>query len=142
MTSNQFIELTLADNEEFMGCFHVKSLPYFVPCKFPVSFILLINHHWVVVKFLSNKTIFYFDSFGREIINENLICYLEQKNYRRIIHSKLKVQDFNSEQCGLFCICFIKFVHSRKDYKKFLFLFDKVETHRNDSIVNTLFSEI
>ena len=51
-------------------------------------------------------------------------------------YSSTCIQDVASNQCGQFCIAFIKKVRSKISYSKFVNMFNAVDLKYNDYIVN------
>ena len=76
------------------------------------------------MKFISNK-LSYFDSFGIEFIPDII-----KNQYKKIITNIYRIQSDNSNECGKFCIMFIKSNiqnESEKDASGFLSdLFSKI----------------
>ena len=70
------IERLLEDNYSFIGCFPHDQLKH-IKRKTNISIIIntanskSIGEHWVAMR-MTNNECFYFDSFGVEIINENI----------------------------------------------------------------------
>ena len=54
---------------------------------------------------MTNDKCFYFDSFGKEIINENIKHFANI--YKNVIYSERCIQDIQSVKCGGFCRAFI-----------------------------------
>ena len=78
-----------------------------------------------------NNNIFIFDSFGIGHIPKNI--YNIYKNFN-IITNIYRIQDINSNLCGLFCILFCLYrVNSKNKFIEFLNMFDV-----NDFIKNEL----
>ena len=70
--------------------------------------------HWTAMKFIYNK-LFYFDSYGIEFIPDII-----KKQYNKIITNIYRIQSNNSNECGKFCILFIKTnIQNEADYIKF-----------------------
>ena len=77
--------------------------------------------HWVSLS-RKNNNIFIFDSFGIGDILNNL--YKIYKNYN-IITNIYRMQDINSNLCGLFCVLFCLYkVDSKNKFISFLNLFN------------------
>ena len=71
--------------------------------------------HWIGMKFVNNK-LFYFDSYGIEFIPDII-----KKQYKEIITNIYRIQSIDSNQCGRYCILFIKAnIQNKSDYIKFL----------------------
>ena len=137
MTSNFFIESELRNVDHFRGCFHVCEISQITILHFPSSFIFFSNQHWTSVIMVDDKTCLYFDSFGQGVSNSKIIKFLSSY-YNQIKFNKIKIQDDNSDLCGLFCICFIKYVSSVKHFLLFLNLFNQHNLVKNDYIVRYL----
>ena len=126
------IENYLQDYKHFLGCFSKSFLPVF-PTKFPCGMIINNdNEHWVSLIMCENKC-FYFDSFGVESIDEEILKFVQFKYKELFINIKV-VQDVSSSNCGKFCIAFIKNVNSEKTYISFFNIFSNI-LKENDYIV-------
>ena len=76
--------------------------------------------HWVGLKFIDNK-LFYFDSYAIPFIPDII-----KKQYKKIITNIYRIQSIDSNECGNFCILFIKAnIQNESDYIKFLLQFHK-----------------
>lgn len=124
-------------SNNFLGVYPCDVLPNTKKSRFAVIFNLSKHNekgsHFIAI--LKSKTkIVYFDSFGKECTNEDVLKYLNQFQLR-IEYNKVTIQDDNSSLCGYFCFYFLyscllknkslpffikKFVHA----KKHLFLND------------------
>ena len=83
--------------------------------------------HWIAIKFIDNK-LFYFDSYGIEFIPDII-----KKQYDKIITNIYRIQSINSNECGKFCILFIKAnIQNESDYIKFLLQFHKNKFEKYD----------
>ena len=83
--------------------------------------------HWIAMKFIDNK-LFYFDSYGIPFIPDII-----KKQYKKIIVNIYRIQSNNSNECGKFCIMFIKAnIQNESDYIKFLLQFHKNNFEKND----------
>ena len=83
--------------------------------------------HWITMKFINNK-LFYFDSYGIPFIPDII-----KKQYKKIITNIYRIQSNNSNECGKFCIMFIKAnIQNESDYIKFLLQFHKNNFEKND----------
>ena len=79
-----------------------------------------IGTHWITMKFIDNK-LFYFDSYAIPFIPDII-----KKQYRKIITNIYCIQSNDSNECGKFCIMFIKSsIQNESDYIKFLLQFHK-----------------
>ena len=78
--------------------------------------------HWIGMKFVNTK-LFYFDSYGIEFVPDII-----KKQYDKIITNIYRGQSIDSNECGKFCILFIKAnIQNESDYIKFL-----LQCHRNN----------
>ena len=85
--------------------------------------------HWVAFKRNNNK-IFYFDSFGVPFLPDVI---KNQYNNLEIICNIYRIQHVTSNECGRFCILFIKAnIKNEDDYMKFLLKFEKNDFIKND----------
>ena len=72
------------------------------------------------MKFINNK-LFYFDSYGIPYIPDII-----KNQYDKIITNIYRIQSIDSNECGNFCILFIKAdIQNEFDYIKFLLQFEK-----------------
>ena len=91
------IERLLNYNYSFIGCYPHDTLPH-IKRKSNISIIIntanskRIGEHWVAMK-MTNDKCFYFDSFGVEIINENIKKFA--KIYKNVIYSARCIQNQN-----------------------------------------------
>ena len=87
--------------------------------------------HWVSLS-RKNNNIFIFDSFGIGHVPNNL--YKIYKNYN-IITNIYRIQDINSNLCGLFCVLFCLYkVDSKNKFISFLNLFNFNNFLKNELI--------
>ena len=133
------IEDMLQTSRNFLGCFPIDELPSF-PKRMPAS--LIVNTdistgpgvHWLALALEEDKC-YYFDSFGLPILEEPLLNYLKP-HYHKVTYSDVCIQHKESNNCGGFCILFIKNVNSKSSYKKFLSNFHHLDIEENDIIVS------
>jgi len=136
---NYEIERLLHSNYTFIGCYPNDKLPK-IEKESNISIIIntanseSLGEHWVAMRMTRDKC-FYFDSFGLEIINENIKNFA--KIYKKVIYSTRCIQNIESVKCGEFCIAFINNVHSLDTYKNFINSFSE-NSYINDFIVNKL----
>ena len=133
------IERLLHYNYTFIGCYPNDKLPQ-IEKKSNISLIIntanskSVGEHWVAMRMTKDKC-FYFDSFGMEIINENIKNFA--KIYKKVIYSERCIQNIQSEKCGEFCVAFINNVNCVESYKNFINSFSE-NGYINDFIVNKL----
>ena len=73
------------------------------------------------MKFIDNK-LFYFDSYGIPFIPDVI-----KNKYDFIITNIYRIQSNDSNECGKFCILFIKAnIKNESDYVKFSLQFEKI----------------
>ena len=136
---NYEIERLLDYNYSFIGCYPHDILPH-IKRKSNISIIIntanskLIGEHWVAIKMINDEC-FYFDSFGVEIVNENIKEFV--KIYKNVIYSTRCIQNIESDKCGEFCVAFINNVNCVESYKNFINSFSE-NGYINDMIVDTL----
>ena len=82
---------------------------------------------------MTKRSCFYFDSFGIEILDENIKKFAS--NYYKAIYSNHYIQDLRSEKCGKFCIAFLNNVKTVNQYNHFINAFSE-NLYINDFIVN------
>ena len=79
--------------------------------------------HWVSYKRIGNK-IFYFDSYGVAYIPDII---KNQYPKHKSICNIYRVQSMDSNQCGRFCILFVRGnIKNENDYNNFLLRFEKI----------------
>ena len=85
------------------------------------------DSHWVSYKKIGNK-IFYFDSYAVSFIPD----IIKNQNHKFICNI-YRVQSMDSNQCGRFCILFVKSnIKNENDYNNFLLKFEKNNFLKND----------
>ena len=78
---------------------------------------------WVSYKKIGNK-IYYFDSYAVPFVN-NIIKNQYPKH--KFICNIYRIQSMDSNQCGRFCILFVKSnIKNENDYNDFLLKFEKI----------------
>ena len=141
MLSSEINEIMKTDST-FLGCYPKDRLPQIESITFPKKLILntgrasSAGEHWVAL-ILTRKICFYFDSFGLEIIDRNILEYL-QTHYRKYTFNNICIQDPHSSKCGEFCIGFLKLVSNRNDFKKYICMFDFENLKNNDKNVSKI----
>jgi len=84
---------------------------------------------------MTKDNCFYFDSFGLEIINENIKNFA--KIYKKVIYSERCIQNIQSKKCGEFCVAFVNIVNCVTSYTNFINSFSE-NRYINDIIVDKL----
>ena len=88
-----------------------------------------IGSHWVSYKKIGNK-IFYFNSYAVSFIPD--IIKNQYPNHKFICNIH-RIQSMDSNQCGRFCILFVKSnIKNENDYNDFLLKFEKNSFLKND----------
>ena len=131
--SNIFINNSLKYFKIFEGCYSKDQIPLIENNK---SFIFNLQNsdqkgsHWVSLSRKDNNNIFIFDSFGIGDIPNKL--YKIYKNYN-IITNIYRIQDINSNLCGLFCVLFCLYkVDSKNKFISFLNSFNSNNSLKNE----------
>ena len=132
--SNIFINNLLKNFKNFEGCYSKDQIPL-IGNNQSLIFNLENNDqkgsHWVSLP-RKNYDIFIFDSFGIGDIPTNL--YKIYKNYN-IITNIYRIQDINSNLCGMFCVLFCLYkVDSKNKFISFLNLFNSNNFLKNELI--------
>ena len=83
---------------------------------------------------------FYFDSFGVEIVDENIKQFVCR--YDKVLYSNICIQDIKSAKCGEFCIAFINYVNNISEYERYINMFSESKMYLNDFIVRDLIKNI
>ena len=130
--SNIKIDKILKNNENYIGTFSKDNVPIL---KNNQSTIINLQDsdkkwsHWVNYKRIGNK-IFYFDSYGVAYIPD--IIKNQYPNHQFICNI-YRIQSMDSNQCGRFCILFVRGnIKNGNDYNNFLLQFEKNNFLKND----------
>ena len=87
--------------------------------------------HWIALT-RNNNNIFIFDSFGIGYIPKNI--YDIYKNFN-IITNLYRIQDINSNLCGLFCVLFCLYkVNTKNKFIEFLNMFNVNNFIKNELV--------
>ena len=85
--------------------------------------------HWVSYKKIGNK-VFYFDSYGVAHVADVI---KNQYPNHKFICNIYRIQSIDSNQCGRFCILFVKSnIKNENNYINFLLKFEESNFLRND----------
>ena len=132
--SNIFINNLLKNEEHFSGVFSKDKIILLDDNKSLIYNLQTSSKrgsHWCSIT-RRNNTIYVFNSFGiGEIISE---IYKIYKNYY-IITNIYRIQDINSNLCGMFCVLFSLYkVDSKNKFISFLNLFNSNNFLKNELI--------
>ena len=132
--SNIFINNLLKNFKHFEGSYSKNQIPLIENNKSLIFNLQNSNEsgsHWVSLS-RKNNNIFIFDSFGIGDIPNNL--YKIYKNYN-IITNIYRIQDIDSNLCGMFCVLFCLYkVDSKNKFISFLNLFNPNNFLKNELI--------
>ena len=130
--SNLKIDKILQHDKNYIGTYSKNNVPIL---KNNQSTIINLQDsdkngsHWVSYKRIDNK-IFYFDSYGVAYIPD--IIKNQYPNHKFICNI-YRIQSIDSNQCGRFCILFVKSnIKNENDYNDFLLQFEKNNFLKND----------
>ena len=121
--SNLKIDEILKNNENYIGAYSKDNVS--VLKNNQSTIINLQDHdkngsHWVSYKKIDNK-IFYFDSYAISFLPD--VIKSQYPNHKFICNI-YRIQSIDSNQCGRFCILFIKSdIKNENDYNNFLLKF-------------------
>ena len=128
--SNFKINEILKNDKNYIGTFSKDNVPILENNQSSIVNLADSNKngtHWIAMKFINNK-LFYFDSYGIPFIPDII-----KKQYNKIITNIYRIQSIDSNECGRFCIMFIKSnIQNESDYIKFLLQFHKNNFEKND----------
>lgn len=136
--SNNFIDITCKKLfKNFIGVYPCDLFPNTRKKKYSVIFNTgdssTPGEHFVAI-YVNNKTIYYFDSFGKKPTDENIKAFINKtKKNRRFYHWKRQVQHIESNYCGFFCIGFLFYKHM--NIRKFSYMFHPNNLHINDKLI-------
>ena len=129
--SNFKINEILKDDKNYIGTFSKNNVPILKNNESSIVNLADSNKnegtYWVSIKCIHNK-LFYFDSYGIPFIPDII-----KKQYKKIIINIYRIQSNDSNECGKFCIMFIKAnIQNESDYIEFLLQFHKNNFEKND----------
>ena len=128
--SNFKINEILKDDKNYIGTFSKDNVPILKNNQSTIVNLADSNKagtHWISMKFINNK-LFYFDSYAIPFIPDII-----KKQYKKIITNIYRIQSIDSNECGKFCIMFIKSnIQNESDYIKFVLQFHKNNFEKND----------
>jgi hypothetical protein len=122
----------------FLGVYPADSIPNIN--KFNVSIIFNLSKHYepgthYVAVYITNKKIYYFDSYGKPLTNKYIKKNLLKINLPIFYHNR-SIQSKNSIFCGFFALSYLKAIHKMKLLPStFYALFRYPPNKQNDKIV-------
>ena len=130
--SNLKIDEILKYDKNYIGTFSKDNVPLLKNNQSTIINLQNSNKngsHWVSYKRIDYK-IFYFDSYGVAYIPD--IIKKQYPNHKFICNI-YRIQSIDSNQCGRFCILFVKSnIKNENDYNNFLLQFEKNNFLKND----------
>ena len=96
--------------------------------------------HWVGL-ILSGGKCHYFDSFGRENLNLDILNALKDVGIKRYHFNSKQIQPVYSDKCGFYCMAFILSYCHGISYRKFIDIFSD-DLEKNDDICLQFLNEI
>ena len=130
--SNLKIDEILKNNVNYIGTYSKDNVPILKNNQSTIINLQDSNlpaSHWVSYKKIGKK-IFYFDSYGLAFIND---IVKNQYPKHKFICNIYRVQSTDSNQCGRFCILFVRGnIKNENDYNNFLLQFEKNNFEKND----------
>ena len=132
--SNIFINNLLKDEKSYVNTFSKDEIPLIKNNKSLIFNLQNSNQsgsHWCSLS-RKNNNIFIFDSFGIGHISKNIYEICKNVN---IITNIYRIQDINSNLCGLFCILFCLYkVNNKNKFIEFLNMFNVNDFIKNELI--------
>ena len=119
-----------------------------IPCRVELPAALVLNtdparksgEHWVAV-YINNKGYgTFFDSYGLPPSSEHH-RYRLRRLCKRITYNKLRMQSYDSQVCGEYCVMFLHHMCNNRTLRAFCRLFSG-DTQRNDAIVTEFYRKI
>ena len=122
----------MKNNESYIGTFSKNNVPKLKNNQSAI--VNLANSfdkgtHWIGMKYVDKK-LFYFDFYGIPYIPDII---KNQYSDDKIITNTYRIQSNDSNECGKFCIIFIRSnIKNESDYIEFLLQFEKNNFEKND----------
>ena len=96
-----------------------------------------VGTHWIAL-FCNRNEIVYFDSFGVELVPEEIKEFIGNKNIKANV---FRVQANDSVICGYFCMGFIFFMLACKKLTDYTNLLSPHDFKKNDNIILSYFND-
>ena len=116
----------LKNDENYIGTFSKNNVPILKNNQSTIVNLADSHNrgtHWIAMKYIDKK-LFYFDSYGIPFIADII---RNQFSDDKIITNIYRIQSNSSNECGKFCIMFIRSnIKNESDYIKFLSQFEKI----------------
>ena len=141
MNTNTIEEIFLMDEEirkHFLGIYPIDMIPSLIK----VGSIVVVNldpsfkrgSHWVVLYLRDKNMVEHFDSLGKKPKNEILSCLFY--NNQKCIYNTERIQDYNTNTCGLFCLFYSFYACRLCNMKNIISCFND-NLKSNEKIVKT-----
>ena len=137
------IEQELNHLKCFKGVYSKNNLPLRKLVTRPIAFIINTQNsdepgeHWVGLFVAKNNIAEFFDSFGRNPLCCEIKKFLIINDVKILIINKNIIQNIFSDNCGRYCILFIKLKCNGMTFSDFLKLFNK-NTLSNEILIENL----
>ena len=95
------------------------------------------GEHWVGL-IIDERYCYFFDSFGNESLNMDILNKMKQFGFRRYLYNTQPIQSVFSENCGYFCIAFILSYIRNVPYNVFLNNFSTDTLSNNEICYNLI----
>ena len=129
----------LKDIECFKGVLPLDKLRSMKINQKPFAIIINLDYsnepgsHWVTLFIDENNEGYYFDSFGFPNFSNEMLYFLRNNKINKINFNKYFIQSKNSDNCGAYCVLFVKMLCNGYSMREFLNLFSN-NTEENDEI--------
>ena len=95
------------------------------------------GEHWTAL-ILDNKKCFFFDSFGLEILNLDILKQIKNQGISNYKYNSKQIQPISSNNCGYYCIAFIVSYMYNYTLESFLCMFSNNPSNNNVICYNFL----
>ena len=137
--SNHEIDRILHSLPFFKGTFSSDTIPTIpIQINSPQAFIINTarqnrpGEHWVGFIINEQRKCFFFDSFGNQILNLDILYSLKRMGIDSYIYNTKEIQSIFSNSCGYFCIAFVLAWKQKIPNNIFLSLFSEYNQESND----------